>query len=269
MIIRSYAKINLYLAVLSKCLDGYHNILSLMHNVSLYDTIEIADSVSEEFNSNAPLKWNKSNTLYKAIRVFESSTGIMPRLKIRLHKGIPIKAGMGGASSDAATLLWYLCKKYSVENEIEEMAKKVGSDVPFFLKGGCAIVSKKGECLKELKPLDLPVEFYTPKVGFYTSEMYKLIDEKGMLGKIGDPEELYQALKKSNVKLAKENMYNAFEMIAREKFPLIVKEAFSALGKHELVMMTGSGSTFFGLDTHEKPTKEGAHLTAHPRSIQN
>lgn len=269
MIIRSYAKINLYLAVLSKYSDGYHNILSLMHNVSLYDTIEITESVSEEFDSNVPLKWDGSNTLYKAIRAFESSTGIMPKLKIRLYKGIPMKAGLGGASSDAATLLWYLCKKYSTENEIEEISEKVGSDVPFFLKGGCAIVSRKGECLKELKPLDLPVEFYTPKIGFSTSEMYNLIDEKGMLGRIGDPEELYKALKKGDAEMAKENMYNAFEMIAREKFPLIVKEAFKALKGHELVMMTGSGSTFFGLDTREKPTKKGAHLIAHPRNIQN
>ncbi len=269
MIIKSYAKINLYLAVLSKRSDGYHDILTLMHNVSLYDTIEITESTLEEFDSNVSLKWNESNTLYKAIRVFQSLTGIMPRLKIRLFKGIPTKAGLGGASSDAASLLWYLCKKYSTENKIKEMAKKVGSDVSFFLNGGCAVVSKKGECIEKLKPLNLAVEFYTPKIGFSTSKMYKLIDEKGVLGQIGDPKELHQALEKGNVELAKNNMYNAFEMIAREKFPLVVKEALNALKEHELVMMTGSGSTFFGLDIHEKATKKGAHLTAHPRSIQN
>ncbi len=269
MILRAYAKVNLYLAVLSKREDGYHDILSLMHNVSLYDTIEIGESPSEKFDSNVSLKWDESNSLYKAIRIFEYLTGIMPKLKIRLHKNIPMKAGLGGASSDAATLLWYLCEKFSTENLKEEMAERVGSDVPFFLNGGCAVVSKKGESVKKLKPLDLTLELYTPKIGFSTAEMYKSIDKKGMFGQMGDPIKLYQALKKGDSELAKKNMYNAFEMVAREENPLTVKEAFSALKKHVLVMMTGSGSTFFGLDICAKPTKKGMHLVAHPRSIQN
>ncbi len=268
MIIKAYAKVNLYLAILKKRQDEYHDILSLMHNISLYDLIEITDSDTEFFESNDMLSWDENNTIYRAIRIFENETGIKTNLMIRLHKSIPSGAGFGGASADAAALLWYLCRRYKV-NEILKMAQKVGSDVPFFVKGGCAIVEGKGERTKHLEPLDAFMEFYVPKVRFSTSYMYELVDKMQVFGQRGNPETLYTALKNGDVELAKRNMYNTFEEVARIAYPSIVKEAHKKLEKHTLVMMTGSGSAFFGMNIEKKELKKGAHLVAHPRDIQD
>lgn len=269
MIIKAYAKVNLYLAVLKRRQDGYHNILSLMHNISLYDLIEITDSDTEFFESdNVVLSWDDNNTVYRAIRVFENETDIKTNLTIRLHKGIPSKAGFGGASADAAAILWYLCKKYKV-NGILKMSQKVGSDVPFFVKGGCAIVEGKGERTKHLEPLDASMEFYVPRVRFSTSDMYRLVDKMQFFGQRGNPVTLYLALRNKDVQLAKRNMYNTFEEVAKIAYPSMVGEAYGKLRKHALVMMTGSGSAFFGIDIERRGLKKGARLVAHPRDVQD
>ncbi len=268
MIIKAYAKVNLYLAVLKKRQDGYHDILSLMHNISLYDSIEIVESKVESFESNSALRWDDNNTVYRAVRVFESETGIKTNLKIRLHKGIPSRAGLGGASADAAAILWYLCKKYEVDG-IVKMAQKVGSDVPFFVEGGCGLVEGKGEKIKVLEPFDASIELYVPKTRFATSYMYELVDRMRISSRKGNPMTLYSALKSRDVQLAEENMYNTFEEVAKMTYPSVVKEAYERLREHKLVMMTGSGSAFFGMNMERKGFKKGARLIAHPRDVQN
>ena len=238
-----------------------------MHNVSLYDLIVMEESEKESFESDTALTWNESNSIYKAVRIFERETGIKPTLKIRLHKAIPSKAGLGGASADAAAVLWYLCEKYDVK-EMLELSSKVGSDVPFFVKGGCAIVTGKGERIKLLEPLEASVEIFTPDEKFSTPYMYELVDKLQFFNSKGDPLTLYKALKEGNAPLAKENMYNSFEEVVKSLYPSVYKRAHEKLQRHSLVMMTGSGSAFFGMDIGERKSKRGTHLVAHPRDIQ-
>ncbi len=99
MIIKAYAKINLYLAVLSKRDDGFHDIISLMHNISIYDVLEIEESDKMAFSCDMNLPWDNSNTLFKTIDIFERLTGIKPKLNIKLEKRIPSPSGFGGNSS--------------------------------------------------------------------------------------------------------------------------------------------------------------------------
>lgn len=86
VILKAFAKINLYLAITSKRSNGYHDILTLMHNVSLYDLIDIEESEKTVFSSNFNLEWNESNTLYKTLDLFEKMTGQRIGLKIHLEK---------------------------------------------------------------------------------------------------------------------------------------------------------------------------------------
>ena len=268
IVLRAYAKVNLYLAVLSKRKDGYHDILSLMHTVSLYDTIKIEEG-KEYFTCNLDLEWNEQNTLYKALEVFERKTGIRPKIGIELVKRIPLKGGLGGASSDAAAVLWYLCEKYSKRDMLMDLTQEVGSDVPFFVNGGCALVEGKGEKIINMPPLNLPISFYFPDEGFSTPKMYQLIDEEKINGKVGDPLILYKALKERNLELALSNVYNSFEEIAKRHYPHVVKEAHENLSHCDVVAMTGSGSTFYGLDFKNKcyKTNEGFYLSSSPREI--
>ncbi len=265
MIIKAYAKINLNLSVLSKRTDGLHDICSLMHNISLYDLIEIEESDELSFSTNSDLNWDPSNTLYKTLKVFENLTGKSYKLKIKLEKHIPSPSGLGGGSADAAALLWYLCEREGI-SEIKEIATKIGSDVPFFVDGGCAIVEGKGDLIRNLDPIDLNLEIYIPKIGFSTKEMYDLVDEMNLNGKNCDPYMLYEGIKRKDEKLVRDNLYNTFEFVAQKKYPHIVEEATHALADMEYISMSGSGSAFFGFNLKNK-SKGDVQLVARPRLI--
>uniref|UniRef100_A0A7V3RF10 4-diphosphocytidyl-2-C-methyl-D-erythritol kinase n=1 Tax=Mesoaciditoga lauensis TaxID=1495039 RepID=A0A7V3RF10_9BACT len=265
VILKAFAKINLYLAITSKRSNGYHDILTLMHNVSLYDLIDIEESEKTVFSSNFNLEWNESNTLYKTLDLFEKMTGQRIGLKIHLEKHIPSPSGLGGGSADAAALLWYLCKTRNI-SDMDEMAILIGSDVPFFINGGCAVVEGIGENINRLEPLELKMEMYFPEIGFSTKYMYKLIDDLGLIGTKGDPYKLYDGIKNKDENLTGQNIYNAFEIAASQRFPLIVNEARTNLDSHRFITMTGSGSAFVGFDLHGI-SKGDVQLTARPRLI--
>ncbi|MGC8544419.1 4-(cytidine 5'-diphospho)-2-C-methyl-D-erythritol kinase [Athalassotoga sp.] len=264
MIIKAYAKVNLYLSVLSKRDDGFHDIISLMHNISLYDLLEVEKSDETTFSSKMNLPWDSSNTLFKTMDIFERITGIHPKLKIKLEKHIPSPSGLGGGSADAAALLWYLCENEKI-SDIMEMARLIGSDVPFFVEGGCAVVEGVGEKIHKLDPLDLGIDLYIPQVGFPTKQMYALVDEMNLCGKSGDPYELYAGIKTGDRKKVSSNLYNTFQVMAEQIHPEITSQAKAHLKDKEFILMTGSGSAFFGFDLHK--TKGDVHFTARPRLI--
>jgi len=264
VIIKAYAKVNLYLSVLSKKDNGFHEIISLMHNISIYDILEVEESDETVFSSNVNLPWDSSNTLFKTMDVFEKLTGIKQKLRIKLEKHIPSPSGFGGGSADAAALLWYLCQKYKI-SDIAEMAKLIGSDVPFFVEGGCAIVEGIGEKIHKLDPLDLEIDLYIPKIGFSTKRMYELVDKMGLCGKQGDPYELYDGIKNADRKKVSSNLYNTFQVLTAQIHPEIISQAKEKLTGKEFILMTGSGSAFFGFDLYK--TKGDVHFVARPRLI--
>ena len=150
------AKINLTLEVLGKRRDGFHNIVSVMQTVALFDVIEITESNRVNISvSNADIS-QENNIVWEAYKKFKAVTGISDNASIDIKKNIPIKAGLGGGSSDAAATLrglnrlWNL--KLSIENLIE-IGTEVGSDVPFFIAGGCSLVRGRGEIIE---PLPVP-----------------------------------------------------------------------------------------------------------------
>jgi 4-diphosphocytidyl-2-C-methyl-D-erythritol kinase len=251
MFIKAFGKVNLYLDVLAKREDNYHEILTLFQSISNYDEIYLEFSEKEIFESEPELQisWNK-NIIKKAIDTFKKETGIIDfNLKIKLIKNLPIGGGIGGGSADAAAVLNFLSQHFNVsEVDLFEIAQKIGSDVPFLLKGGTAIGRGKGEILEFLPRLKLNIELFTMGVSIDTKKMYRKIDKNwGYLVHQGDPYKLYNALKNKDIFMIKKNAFNIFEQVVFDEYPQIKqkKEILEKDGKTIIAMMSGSGSTIF------------------------
>lgn len=174
------AKINLSLRVLRRREDGFHEIESLMCPVSLFDTLNIErrDGGEFEFVCDDPsLPTSDDNLVVRAAKLFCGSCGLEPRLRIELTKRIPHGAGLGGGSSDAATTLIGLDQLFDTKLGIEAlaaMAAELGSDVPFFIYQGAALIRGRGEQVEPVAfPHALPLLLIKPPFGVPTPWAYK------------------------------------------------------------------------------------------------
>ena len=180
---KAYAKVNLTLAVGEKRLDGYHEVVSVMQRVSLCDTLT-AEQTREGITltcSDPALPSGEENLAHRAASLFFRETGIAGGAALTLEKRIPSQAGLGGGSSDAASALLALRKLYAPalpDTELETMAAALGSDVPFFIRGGTQLATGRGEMLSPLPPLtDGWFVIVKPTESFSTPAMYRRLDE--------------------------------------------------------------------------------------------
>ena len=179
---KAYAKVNLTLAVGEKRLDGYHEVVSVMQRVSLCDTLT-AEQTREGITltcSDPALPSGEENLAHRAASLFFRETGIAGGAALTLEKRIPSQAGLGGGSSDAASVLLALRKLYAPalpDTELETMAAALGSDVPFFIRGGTQLATGRGEVLSPLPPLtDGWFVIVKPTESFSTAAMYRRLD---------------------------------------------------------------------------------------------
>ncbi|MBP5491934.1 MAG: 4-(cytidine 5'-diphospho)-2-C-methyl-D-erythritol kinase [Clostridiales bacterium] len=186
------AKINLFLYMTGRREDGYHLLSSVMHTISLYDTITVEVEEASDGKSKVELlsdvwyllKDPSKNTAVKAAELFLSK--LAPKayhVTVDLKKEIPSQAGLGGGSTDAATVLKILSEFFpgQVSNQqLHEIALQVGADVPFFLGGAAALCEGVGEILTPVAPVGgLPVLIMKPKEGVSTPVCYREFDEQG------------------------------------------------------------------------------------------
>lgn len=260
--VKAPAKINLHLEVCGKLPNGYHTIKSIFQTVPLYDELDI--ELTESENSCQviceKMKLPENNTLNKAYQSFCKATGITQSIQVVLNKCIPSGAGLGGGSSDAASLLLALNEMFDCPldfSQLEEAALTVGSDVPFFLKGGCALVTGQGEIVESIPARkDLSFVLIYPNEHSSTAEAYALVDEYQNKNKdeirapLDDLESVY------NKKVPEWTFYNSFTQPLFSKFPGI-KRAFDDLKAldAEFVEVTGSGSTVFGVFSDTESAK--------------
>ena len=179
---KAYAKVNLTLAVGEKRPDGYHEVVSVMQRVSLCDTLT-AEQTREGITltcSDPALPSGEENLAHRAASLFFRETGIAGGAALTLEKRIPSQAGLGGGSSDAASALLALRKLYAPalpDTELETMAAALGSDVPFFIRGGTQLATGRGEVLSPLPPLtDGWFVIVKPTESFSTAAMYRRLD---------------------------------------------------------------------------------------------
>lgn len=180
---KAYAKVNLTLAVGEKRLDGYHEVVSVMQRISLHDTLT-AEQTREGITltcSNPALPSGEENLAHRAASLFFRETGIAGGAALTLEKRIPSQAGLGGGSSDAASVLLALRRLYAPalsDTALEAMAAALGSDVPFFIRGGTQLATGRGEVLSPLPPLtDGWFVIVKPTESFSTPAMYRRLDE--------------------------------------------------------------------------------------------
>ncbi|MEO0202908.1 MAG: 4-(cytidine 5'-diphospho)-2-C-methyl-D-erythritol kinase [candidate division WOR-3 bacterium] len=256
--ILSPAKVNFGLFILGKLNNNYHEILTVFHKIPFYDEIEISESkkLEIEFIMNNRSFYFENNTIFRAINEISKATGKIFNLKIRVYKKIPIGGGLGGGSSNAGAILKFLNSFYKLSlssKDLSEIASKVGSDVPFFvINSNSAIGRGRGDVLEPFESkLCCYIYLFFYKKSFITAQMYSKIqnyDNKNVAeNKIKN---IKLALETNNINLLRENVYNSFESIL-DKDALDFKEKIQNLG-FELVSLSGSGSTFFALNTSLK-----------------
>ena len=270
---RAYAKINLYLDVLGCREDGFHELLTVMHSISLHDDItltytpSVARSVSLSVYG-ARLPQDGRNLAYRAAERFLDATGKSALVHITIRKRIPIAAGMAGGSSDAAAVL-LACNEatgYPLSKEkLLTLAAELGSDVPFCLVGGTQICRGRGEKMQPLplaKPLHAVVAIggehvSTPAAFAATDAYYNRFD--GSVPHGGDPESMYAALVQGHIQELAPLVYNAFEPVVLPSCPAAVSLRDRLLELGALTAhMSGSGPSVFALFSSEEEAKAAA-----------
>ena len=248
------AKLNLHLEVYPKRSDGYHPIKSIFQTISLVDDLVVSlsgKSLSCVVECDA-MQLPVENTLTKTYRLFCQISGVTAGVHVKLTKRIPSGAGLGGGSSDAATFLLILNKMFDYPlrlNQLEEIANLVGSDVLFFLSGGAAIVTGRGDIVEPIKPReDFCIVVVYPDVHCSTPESYGLVDEYFALGKTVNETALQDFEKMYYEPISEWRFLNTFTNPVATKFPVIfdVMKSLENLGA-DYVQMSGSGSTVFGV----------------------
>lgn len=259
----SPAKINLRLEVIGKREDGYHNIFSVIQRVDLCDEIEIElgkyKGITLEVEGNYRLPYGRENLAWKAAEAFLNNTGINQGISITLHKRIPPSSGLGGGSSNAASILKVLNKTFGGPLEYEELFKigrNIGADVPFFLLEGSAVAQGIGDILKHI---ELPEFWYVivcPSFPISTREVYQSLN-LGLTKKRLDIN--IQSLKndlKDSAFLSR-FLYNDLEKVSIKNYPQLetIKEGLKKCGAVGS-LMSGSGSSIFGLFFKEREARE-------------
>ena len=253
----AYAKINLFLDVIDRRADGFHSIRTIMQTISLSDTVTLAaeaskyNSITLKIDGNNSLSSGCDNIVYKAAEAYLLRSGINADVNIRLLKSIPIGAGLGGGSADAAATLRALntiFKAFSFD-ELIEISGDIGSDVPFCLIGGTALCEGRGEVVNPL-PL-LPKMHFVVALGderVSTPTAYARLDElyNGFDGESYVPRRLNIEKDKPICKSCLSKvLYNIFESTAPSS-ALLLKERLLMLGA-QAALMSGSGPSVFAV----------------------
>ncbi len=239
----SPAKINIFLRVLAKRPDGYHELSTLMQAIDLCDTLDIHFTTGEDLITctDPNLPTNRTNLCFKALELFRKKTGESFKAHIHLEKRIPIQAGLGGGSSNAATTLWALNEMSGLDvplDDLIEWSGEIGSDITFFLSEGTALCTGRGERIQKIDPIIQKEHLWIlkPQAGLSTPEVFKNFDILS-IPQI-DPQNLLSEFKKGSPVYMNDLQVSAFKALP------ILEEIKNELNKkgYRNVTMTGTGS---------------------------
>lgn len=267
LLLHAPAKLNLYLDVVGRRPDGYHELDTVMVSVGLYDTLEFRPLPSEAVELTGevaglgvgpcggtlpPLSWGEENLVVKAARLMQQETGCRQGVAIRLVKRIPMQAGMGGGSSDAAAALVGLNRLWGLGlpgTELHRLAARLGSDVNLFLDSvPAALCRGRGEQIEPYsipRPLDLLV--VKPPGGLSTADVFRAWKTAGE-GSPGSGHDMMKALTSGRLDQVASRLWNSLERPARQLSPDVARTVeFLRSTCGSGVLMTGSGTACFAV----------------------
>jgi 4-diphosphocytidyl-2-C-methyl-D-erythritol kinase len=266
MIVHAHAKTNLTLEVLGRRADGYHEIRSVMRALALHDTLHLEPWPAIEVECDRRELEGPGNLAARAAQILREATGYGGGVRIVLAKGIPVAAGLGGGSSDAAACLASLNRLWGTglsREDLTVLAAKLGSDVAFFLHGGTALASGRGEQVQPLPgQADCPVLLVRPPLVVSTAAVYAAVGPQDYTD--GAASERFAALP-PGTSPHDWPLVNGLQAITCRLHPEVaeVLAAIRSWGAHR-TLMCGSGATCFGLfDTRH--AAEGAAMKARGR----
>lgn len=263
MLVKAYAKLNLTLDILGRRPDGYHDLRMVMQSVDLADQLAInpAEGAGRMSTNLSYLPADGRNLAQLAAAAFREATGKGGAVDITIEKHIPVCAGMGGGSSDAAAVLRAMNEMTGAgltPARLAEIGQQVGSDVPYCVLGGTALAEGRGELLTPLAPLPAcTVVICKPQFPISTPQLFAQADSKRLTCH-PDTDGLLRALEAGNLIGVSRRLYNVFEDVLdsrRRQEVDAIKAALidcGALG----ASMSGSGPTVFGLFDREEPAQE-------------
>jgi len=252
--LKAFAKINLGLDVVGVRDDGYHLVRMVMETINLYDRVKIKSSEKPEIRVKTNLGYlptDKRNIAYQAARLLLDEFQINQGLEIQLEKRIPVAAGLAGGSSNAAAVLKGVNQLFELgltEEELMVRGLRLGADVPYCIKGGCALATGIGEELTPLPSLpECSILLLKLPFSISTRVVYQAFDQ---LENVPHPpiDKLIQGLEEQSLEKVAQSMGNVLELVSIPKHPKI------QMAKEELVkqgamasLMSGSGPTVFAL----------------------
>jgi 4-diphosphocytidyl-2-C-methyl-D-erythritol kinase len=277
------AKLNLYLDVLGRRADGFHELETLLTPIRLYDRlswsprgIDGSSEFSFGYDSASPA-WltelapaDERNLVWRAVDLIGATAGCRPYGSFVLDKRIPIQAGLGGGSSDAAAALVLANAAWGIDyplSKLSELAAQLGSDVPFFLAGQSAICRGRGERVEPVAAMPrLNVVVCAPPDGVSTAECFRQLgasDWSGESLRSSGLGELVKRLQRGTIAAGLQRIRNSLQLPALTLCPAIerIGAAFAALGcyAHQL---TGSGSAYFGVLRSARQARRAASILA-------
>lgn len=251
LVLNAKAKINLYLDVTGKRADGYHLLETVMHTISLCDTVTLTKTARNgiEISCSDPLiPCNEKNIAYKCAAAFFDKTGISSRgVSIDIIKRIPSQAGMGGGSVDGAAVLIGLDRLFETglsEGELISIGARIGADIPFCIKGGCGYCTGIGEIIEPLPAICGYVLIGKGKAGISTAEAFGKIDSLGSGIGISEIKQIFGNV--SSLTDIAPFCRNIFDDVTSLEEVTNIKRIMTENGA-VCSAMTGSGSAVFGL----------------------
>lgn len=255
MYLKANAKINLSINVINKRKDGYHNLDMVMLPIDLSDTIVTNRLFLKKENNvvinDAPVTY-LNNICMNVINEITKRFNIKPKYEFAIYKEIPIEAGLGGGSSDAASIYNFYQKKFKLnlpKEEIINLLKPYGSDIPFFVINKPARIKGVGDIIE---PIHVKNDYYVlivkPKQGLSTKEIYSKLNQDQII--VADIDNVIKALEEGDDELLVKSIGNALEGPAIKLCPKIleIKNYLMSQGL-PITLMTGSGSAVFSMST--------------------
>lgn len=266
--VKSPCKVNLLLNILGKRPDGFHELETVMHPVNLCDGLMLErGGAGIQLTCDEPaLRTDSGNLVHRAAAAFLQAAHINEGVRIHLEKKIPLAAGLGGGSGNAATTLLGLNELFGQPlspEELRQIAASLGSDIPFFLQPKPALATGRGEMVQ-------PLDFFPalkgaacllihPGFGIATAWAYQQLARfpAALNGQPGRARKLIALLQTANLAAAANEFYNSLEAPVLEKFPLLaIYQDFLRAHGAVAALMSGSGSTTFAIAPNEGTVRQ-------------